>query len=277
LRVKGRWLLLVLALGLVTIGPASSQAKAPTYRLTIQIHDSPDPGSYYLFYFANIEFARSDEPALNRSIQIIIPRTEQPVMAVSAYSPQNYSAPKMVRQETDQGIRLTLTTDAPSCEVRYYLTLQAEYGGREGDYLLRFAAPRPESPVSGVTVSINWPNWNYDVKRILPKGAERVENILFETDPYKVVSYYWYFPGSDLATRFPDQISVTLRTAAAISRINRNQSILIFALVVCVPLAIFIAVHPPKRGGPPEKGKPFRIEETKGEGRVVRRVRYKVK
>jgi hypothetical protein len=183
----------------------------------------------------------------------------------------------MAQQETEQGTRVTLTTDAPSCDLRFYTIIQASQAGSEGNYLLSFMAPKPEALVSGVTVSINWPNWNYDVHKIQPKGAERVENIMFETDPYKVVSYYWYFPGSDVAGNFPDRISVTLRTAAAISRINRNQSILIFAVVVCVPLAIFIAIHPPKRGKLPERERRFKITDAKGEGRVVRRVRYKVK
>jgi len=275
--VKGRWVLVSLLLGLLITTQARSEEKAPTYRLTIQIHDSPVPNSYYVFYFANIEFARDEDPARNRSIKILIPRAEEPMQAISAYPAENKSAPLIVQQQTDQGIVVNLTTDAPSCELRCYTVIQADEGGAQGNYLLSFTAPRPETPVSGVTISINWPNWNYDVHKILPKGAERVENIMFESDPYKVISYYWYFPGSDVAGKFPDRVSVTLRTAAAISRVNRNQSILIFSLVVCVPMAVFIAIHPPKRGKPPGRERPFKIKEMKGEGRVVRRVRYKVK
>jgi len=275
--VKERWVLVPLLLGLLMACQVRSEEKAPTYRLTIQIHDSPVPNSYYVFYFANIEFARENDTAQNRSIQILIPRAEEPMQAIWAYPPENGSAPTIVQQETDQGIMVNLTTDAQSCELRCYTVIQAIAGGTQGDYLLSFTAPRPESPVSGVTISINWPNWNYGIHRILPKGAERVENIMFETDPYKVISYYWYFPGSDVASRFPGLISVTLRTAAAISRVNRNQSILIFAVVVCVPFAIFVAIHPPKRGKPLERERKFRITEMKGEGKMVRRVRYKVK
>ncbi len=267
-------------MALITVAPAWAQERSPTVRLTIQIHESPRYNSYYLFYMLNIELSRSDAAVANRTFTLTIPPAEEPVGGLSLYPSVNESFVRMDQEETDQGIRLTLTTDSPACELRYYALVRAWEVGSSRDHYLAFKTPQLGGPLSGLTVSINWPNWKYNIHRIQPRGAEKVVNVLFETDPYKVVSYYWYFSAGE-AGEAPAEISVTLRSGAAAARIGRNQSIMVVLVIVCVPTAVFVAWHPPKKGMASERERRFRITDGKPmrrpEQRVVRRGKFKVK
>ena len=273
----------VLLIMLASIGSASSLEDQATYRLTVQIHDAPSFSSFYLFYFANVELARVDDPAANRTGVVRIPKGAEQVQGISVYPGNETDFLGYGTEEDSEWITVSVTTDSPSFELRYYHIARARVMSND-DQILDFRTARIENPLRGLTVAINWPNWNYQIHKLLPEGAEMVMNPMFETDPYKSVSYYWYLSGPDAKERAPDEISVRLRTAATVSRVTRNQSIAILAAVVCIPTAIFVALHPPRRGELQEREKRlrerekrFRITDERRRGREIKRGRYKVK
>ena len=278
LTIPKRWGLIATFL-CICIAPVglSAQEDLVGYRLTVQIHEAPALNSYYLFYFNTVELAGKDDPAENRTVKLVMPKGIEALGGISAYPSKNTSALALQWEETDEEVTMSITTDAPSFELRYYLPMRAREIGSNQDHLLIFPEPRIDMPLKSLTISINWPNWKYQVHKIEPEGAEQVMNPMFETDPYKVVSYYWYYTGIEANSRESGDISVTLRSAQAVSRVTRNQSILIFAAVVCIPTAIFIAIHPPQRGRMEEKRKKFRITDERERRREVRRGRYKVR
>jgi hypothetical protein len=264
------------------LGPqALAEEETATYRLTVQIHEAPQANAYYLFYFGDVEFARPEDPLLNRTVTFLIPSGDEPVLGISAYPSQNETTLTLDQELTSEGIEVVIRTDSPRCELRYYVLQQAREIGSSRDQLLTFPIPSIDFALRGMTVSINWPNWKYVIHRLEPEGAEEVMNPLFETDPYKAISNYWYFSGATAKSEAPTEVSVRLRTGAAVTRITRNQSIIIFTVVVCVPAAIFIAIHPPKRGREAEEQKRrrqrFRITDGRTRGRETTRSRYKVK
>lgn len=270
---------LILISGLFFLGHTASfthaQEDLATYRLTIQIHEAPQFDSYYLFYFANFELARDDDPIKNRTVTLLIPKTEEAIQGISAYPDNNTFALSMHKEDVPEGIRIIATTDSSGLQVRYYQLVQAHVL-KNDDQLLTFHVPRVEVPLRGMTVAINWPNWKFSMHKIKPEGAEMIMNPMFESDPYKTVSYYWYLSAGDVEEKAIEEISVTLRSAATMSRITRNQSILIFAAVVCIPTAIFVITHPPKRGEIKEKKK-FRITDERTRRGRIRSRRYKVR
>jgi len=255
--------------------PVQAQEQAIGYRLTIQIHEAPGINSYYAFYFNVFDLYRSGETPQNRTITLTVPGKSR-LGGISAYPSDNSSFLSLNHMETDGGVSITFVSDSPSVDVRFYIPLTASKAGRAGDDRLVFPEPTIDAPLKSETISINWPNWRYQITKIEPAGAEQVMNPMFETDPYKAVSYYWYYSADEVGSRRPGDISVTLRSAATASRITRNESIIIITLVVCLPSAILIALHPPRKQ---EKkgGKPFRITDEKERRRVIRRGRYRVK
>ncbi len=273
---RRRWVLIAMMLCCLGIAHVQAQGDTAAYRLTIQIHEAPQFYSYYLFYFNNFELARQDDPVKNRTVAFIIPKDEEDIGGISAYPAENTSTVRMEQEETSQGTRITLTTDASGVELRYFQPVRAQVL-KSDDQLLTFYAPTLESPVRGITIAINWPNWKYQIHKIRPGGAEMIMNPIFEPDPYKGVSYYWYFSGSSAAQEAPGEISVTLRSGATAARVTRNQTILILVAVVCIPTAIFVAINPPRRGQIKKGEKRFRITDERTRRRQIKRGRYKVR
>jgi hypothetical protein len=273
----------VLLIVLASIGSVSSLEDQVTFRLTVQIHEAPLFSNFYLFYFANVELARGDDPVANRTAVVRIPKGEEQVQGISAYASNETHSLDYETEEDSEWITVRVTTDSSGFELRYYQVAQARVMSND-DQILDFRTAKVDNPLRGLTVAVNWPNWNYQIHKLLPEGAEMVMNPMFETDPYKSVSYYWYLSGLDAKERAPDEVSVRLRTAATVSRVTRNQSIAILAAVVCIPTAIFVALHPPKRGELEEREKRlrerekrFRITDERRRGRQIKRGRYKVK
>ncbi len=266
----------VLLILLVSIGFVAALEDEATFRLTVQIHDAPSFSSFYLFYFNNVELARGDDPAANRTAVVRIPRGEEPIQGISAYPSNETDFLEYGTDEDSEWITVRVTTDSQGFELRYYQTARARVMSND-DQILEFRTPEVDNPLRGLTVAINWPNWNYQMQKILPEGAEMVMNPMFETDPYKSVSYYWYLSGADAKERAPREISIRLRIPATVSRVSRNQTIAILAAVVCIPMAILVALHPPKRGELSERQKRFRITDERRRGRQIKRGRYKVK
>ncbi len=244
------------------------------YRLTVQIHEAPGFNTYYLFYFHQIEFTKNETERENRSVTITMALTGGDPQGLSAYPSNESYFLDFGQDASGSDLRITATTDAPSLQVRYYIEVRAREVGSNRDHLLTFPEPSIDRTLKSLTISINWPNWNFEIKEMEPEGAEMVMNPMFETDPYKAVSYYWYYPRSQANSRQPAEISVTLRSAQTSQRVTRNQSIMIILAVICVPTAIFIAFHPPKKLETPERK--FKITEGKPK-REIKRGRYKVK
>ncbi len=258
---------------LVILVPGISAQDDASCRLNIQIHEAPGLNSYYVFYFHYIELAPDQSTPENRTLTVELPSTGDSPRGVSAYPSLNSSYLELDVGE-GEGLRAQITTDSPSVELRYYLPVRAKEVGSHADHLVTFPEPSLDLKLKSLTISVNWPNWNFQIIEILPEGAERVMNPMFETDPYKTVSYYWYHSASQLESRQPSQIQVTMRSAATSQKVTRNQSIMIMALIVVVPTAIFIIYKPPKKLETPKRK--FRITDGKPK-REIKRGRYKVK
>ncbi len=264
-----RWVLALSILSFYLL-PGVIAADAVTYRLTIQIHEAPGPNSFFVFYFNRFDF--SEENLSVHRLSVLLPSI--PVEGISLYPLQNGTTSRMRLLDKAEGKEIQIETNSTSVELRFYAPMQAVEVGRHLDLLLTYGIPKVVGPVRGLTIAVNWPNWKYQIRDLSPPGAEESFSPLFETDPYKVVSYYWYFSADEISTRAPDTVSVTLRLLSTVARINRNQSILVFLLVVCVPTAIFVAKHPPRTE--PRKEREFKIADQAKPKKIKRR-RFRAK